>query len=274
VLIGVETMMDAQSHRRPAPRPNSLTVLGRAILLIEEVSMAARPLGVTELSRRTGIPKTTTHRLLEVLLLNRLFARDEGGIVLGPGLRRLAQLAHDRTSDELQHLLAPYLLELYERTGEVVTLGVLDNEEVVILQTVRGHQHHRLIPALDRLPVHCTAIGKLLLAHLDTLPERDDDRLTAYTPATVTSWSALVAQLPAIRAEGMAICADEYLTGVTDVAAAIVGRDGRIAGLGRMHHTGTSDGATNQIHRQIAMTASTALLRHVPPRQRQQPADS
>lgn len=253
--------MNAGKPPESGPRAHSLELLGRAIALIEEVSVAHEPLGVTALARRTGIPKATTHRLLAILLAHRLLARQAGGFGLGQATRRLARLAQNRATGQLRHVLMPYLVELYERTGDVAILGVLDIDTVVILEAVRGHRHERAMPPLDRIPAHCSAIGKLLLAHRRTQTPPGEDRLTPCTPRSVTSWAALAAEFPGIRARGFAICQGEFMPYVTESALPLIGRDGPVAGLARMHYAGPPNEAAAATHRRIAIAASIALRR-------------
>jgi DNA-binding IclR family transcriptional regulator len=247
------------------PQAYSVVMFGRLLALIEEVSLASGPLGVTALSRRTGIPKATTHRLLAVLQAHEMVTRRREGFELGPRVRRMARLAHDRSSVDLRHLMMPYLIELHEITGDVVILGMLDGGSVVILETVRGHQHRNRVPILDRIPAHCSAIGKLLMAQRLSLPPPPDDRLPPCTPRSVTSWAALTAELPAIRARGFVVSHGEYLPHVTEDAMLLVGRDGVMAGLGRMRPSGPPDDAAMAAQRRIASTASAALRRMIPP---------
>jgi IclR family transcriptional regulator, KDG regulon repressor len=242
----------------------SVVMFGRLLAIIDEVSLASGPLGVTALSRRTGIPKATTHRLLAVLQAHEMVTRQREGFELGPGVRRMARLAHDRSTMDLRHLLMPYLVELYELTGDVVTLGLLDGGSVVILETVRGHQHRNRVPILDRIPAHCSAIGKLLLAHRLSLAPPQDDRLPPCTARSVTSWTALTAELPEIRARGFVVSHGEFLPHVSEDAMLLVGREGVMAGLGRMRPTGPPDDAAVAAHRRIASAASAALRRMVP----------
>jgi IclR family KDG regulon transcriptional repressor len=257
--------MNAGKPTESGPRAHSLELLGRAIALIEEVSVAHEPLGVTALARRTGIPKATTHRLLAILLAHRLLARQAGGFGLGQATRRLARLASDRTTPQLRHLLMPYLVELYERTGDMAILGVLDVDTVVILEAVHGHRHERAVPPLDRIPAHCSAIGKLLLAHRRTQAPPGEDRLTPCTSRSVTSWAALAAEFPGIRARGFATCHSELMPHLTESALPLIGRDGTVAGLGRIHHSRPPDEAAAATHRRIAIAASAALRRATVP---------
>jgi DNA-binding IclR family transcriptional regulator len=249
-------------------------MLARAIRLLEQVSETGAPAGVSALARKTGIPKTTTYRLLENLAQQDLLIRQSGGYVIGTRMRKLGRLIHDRLSDDLLDLLRPYLVELYARTGEVVTLGVLDSADMVILETVRGLRHSGMAKPPDRTPAHCSAIGKLLMANADLAAMGiAGAELTACTTHSISDWSRLAAELRRIHQRGVAISRQEHVIGVIDVAMPIIGRTGPIAGIALSRPI---DAAANPkayaAHRQILMAASAAIrtLRQ-PPRQEVSP---
>jgi len=239
----------------------SMDLLGRAIAVLEAVSTSGTPPGVSVLARQLGLPKSTTHRLLRILARHELVSHGPGGYLPGPGMRRLAQLAHDRTADHIRHTLMPYLVDLYERTGDVVALGVLNGAEVVILEYVRGLRHDSPVPPAGGLPAHCSAIGKLLLAvGGEDAVQRLPATLKPSTPWSVTDRSVLAGQLPGIRRQGMAVCSEEYLPGVLEVAMPVFDGDRPVAGLSRLRPVGmVPTPADTTLHRQVALAASAAL---------------
>jgi DNA-binding IclR family transcriptional regulator len=239
----------------------SMDLLGRAIAVLEVVSTGGAPHGVSALARQLGLPKSTTHRLLRILTRHELVTHGPDGYVPGPGMRRLARLAHDRTADHIRHTLMPYLVDLYERTGDVVALGILNGPEVVILEYVRGLRHDSPVPPSSELPAHCSAIGKLLLAvGGEDAIQRLPATLKPATPWSVTNRAVLAGQLPGIRRQGMAVCSQEYLPGLLDVAMPVFDGDSPVAGLSRMRPVGTvPTPADTTIHRQVALAASAAL---------------
>jgi DNA-binding IclR family transcriptional regulator len=111
----------------------------------------------------------------------------------------------------------PYLVELCQRTSYPASLGVLDGTDVVYLDHVRSHHrtHDRDLdlPVGSRAPAYCTAIGKLLLAHLPEPEQRDlitQLRLIKHGPNTVTSKKALRAELAVIVLAGFAVEDEEF----------------------------------------------------------------
>lgn len=215
--------------------PDSIRMLGRAIAIIEQIATTPDPMGVSHLARRTGIPKTSVHRLLTVLASHDLVAPGSDGFVLGPAMRSLIELVHDRSGEDLRHLMMPYLVELHQRTGDVVMLGVLDQDVVVVLETVYGHHNAASAPPVHQLPADRSAMGILLLRHRRQPPAYPDP---------------------------FAICHQECRPGLTDVAIPLVGRAGVVAALGRVRPSADPGAGNTDVHRQIAIAASAALRSH------------
>src|SRR5581483_3407801 len=125
----------------------------------------------------------------------------------GTGLR---EHAHDDLED------------LCQRTGVTVSLAVLDGPEILLLERLRGTRralHHADpgIAAGSRLPAHCTAAGKLLLAHLPEPVQREllgELVLERHGPHTVKSKNALRRELAHVRDEGLAVDDQEYAEGL------------------------------------------------------------
>jgi IclR family KDG regulon transcriptional repressor len=244
---------------------SSLVMFGRAMAIIEAVSASRTPVGVSALGRRTSIPKTTTHRLLEILATYGMVERQGPGFVPGPGLRNLARDAAGPGVDELRVLLMPYLVELYEQTGDVVTLGVLDGPDVVVVEVLRGRRHAPLVAPETRIPAHCSAIGKLLLAGQHHVSAAlDPARLTACTPHSITTRPALDADLRRIRALGMATAHEEHLLGVVELALPVSDGEGPVAGIARSRPAADpfDDDRSLTAHRAITSAASSAVRHH------------
>jgi DNA-binding IclR family transcriptional regulator len=132
---------------------------------------------------------------------------------------------------------------------------------MVILETVRGLRHAGMAGPVSRTPAHCSAIGKLLMAHCADLEamRATGMALTACTMHTITDWPRLAAELGRIRRQGVAVSHQEHVLGVIDIAMPIVGRRGPIAGVALSR---TVDSAATQeahaVHRQIVLAASAA----------------
>jgi DNA-binding IclR family transcriptional regulator len=252
----------ARTWEQDSPHAYSLELLARAITVLEYIGSADTSVGVSVLARKTGIPKTTTYRMLENLARQDMLSRRPDGYVIGSRMRELANLVHDWLPGSVRDQLRPYLVELYTRTGQVVTLGVLDEAEMVTLETVCGLGHASLAAPASRTPAHCSAIGKLLMAHHADLTamRAGGAGLNACTVHTITDWTRLAAELSRIRRQGVAISHQEHVLGVIEVAMPIVGRHGPIAGVALSRAVDARiTQETYATHRQIILAASAAL---------------
>ncbi|OKI02295.1 hypothetical protein A6A06_14670 [Streptomyces sp. CB02923] len=152
--------------------------------LLDLVADAREPASLSDLARGAGLPKSTTHRLLLGLREHGLVRRDGRGYQLGA---RLA--AADPLPACVQHLLHPYLVQLHHMTGLVVVLGVLRQDQCVILDAVFRPGQEQMSPVRgERSPAHHTALGVVSLAYRasDTSPSditHDQRRKVAETGA-------------------------------------------------------------------------------------------
>lgn len=210
--------------------------LSKAVAVLEVVVGQDRPLAPSDIAERVGLPRQTVHRVLGQLESNGLLRREptRERFVAGPRLSRLA-LDVLRSS----HYAAPIraiLQDLVGRIGETCNIGVLDGGEAVYMDRVECDWPLRLqLQAGSRRPIHASAIGKLLLAHL---PSRSRRRILASAPLvrftrnTIVDPEALEADMAAIRSQGYALNDQGGIDGVVGLAVPVRDCDGRIvAGL-------------------------------------------
>jgi DNA-binding IclR family transcriptional regulator len=205
----------------------SLGAVEKAMMVLAEVIADGRPIGLAELTRRTGLAKPTVHRLIATLRAYRMIEQHDGKYLPGQRLAEFGQPTAGSYLGLLKRLATPHLVELYQATGQTVSLGVLAGDEVRYLQRICDYRSVRTPShCCDRAPARRTAIGKALLAYQDVPPHIRDDRSTPpVTPATITSPAALAAELHRVRRTGIAHNREEYVKGVVCVAAPVaVGR--------------------------------------------------
>ncbi len=192
------------------------------MLILHSFRLDDSVLGFAELRRRTGLPKGTLHRTLADMTEARLLDRTDVGYRLGGHLFELGMRASVERS--LIEVATPFMEDLYVRTGETVHLGVLDGADVVYLSKIGGHRQAAAPSRIGgRMPLHCTAIGKTLLAFSDGAL-RDDvlsRPLQQRTRHTVVAPGTLRIQLDRIRNDGVAYEFEESAAGVVCVGAAI-----------------------------------------------------
>jgi IclR family KDG regulon transcriptional repressor len=220
----IRTAIDAQAESPGA--------VAKSMLVLDTLPGDGTSIGVSEVARRTGLPKTTVHRILGLLADLELAEQDQhkAGYRLGPRIVDLVRETPCMRTARLRDRLLPYLLDLHRLTEEAVHLGVLRDHGVLVLERLYGHRSAVLpVRAGTVLPAHCTALGKALLAHAD---DAGRDRwntpsLTSYTPRTLRTGEALSRELQMVRTRGYALDRGEYRPDVVCLSAPIWGR-GRI----------------------------------------------
>ncbi|MFC8419881.1 IclR family transcriptional regulator [Streptomyces sp. NPDC057236] len=173
------------------------SVLGKAHLLLGAFASGVTCLGLTELSRRSGVPKATAHRLGSELVRLGYLARTAKGYQLGWRIFELGQLVPGPAS--LRTVARPALLDLRAVTQAVIHLAVPQGTDCVYLERLAGRREAALVSLVgSRVPGLLTASGRLFLAY------GDDEKavLAAPAPATTDGTPAFgPSDVPALRAE-------------------------------------------------------------------------
>lgn len=212
------------------------SALFKAMAVLEAVIRQNRPVGLPDLSAELGLPRQTVHRVLQQLeaegLLQRDLSRDR--FFIGPRLTRLALDALEAANHTGP--TRAVLKALVDEIGETCNIGVLDGREVIYIERVECDWPLRLqLKAGSRVPVHCTSIGKLLLAY-QSRPVRQRTIAAAplerFTEHTITDPEILDAAFGEIRKLGYATNQEEYNAGIVSLAVPIKNAEGRaVAGL-------------------------------------------
>lgn len=207
--------------------------LERAVEVLEAFQVDDHGLRFAQLQDRTGMPKATLHRLLTELVRLRLLELRSGNYSLGGRLFELGMRASLERG--LLEVATPFLQDLYERTHEIVHLGVREGVEVVYVAKLGGHRQARVPSRLGgRMPLHATAIGKALLTYApDAIRQQVlDAPLGRIAPRTITAPGMLRKQLAEILTTGVAYEYEESSVGTVCVAAPVVtGPDDVIAAV-------------------------------------------
>ncbi|WP_433872963.1 IclR family transcriptional regulator [Saccharopolyspora sp. CA-218241] len=205
----------------------------RMTLILDAFEGRSARLGLEDVARRTRLPRSTTHRILDQLVRLRWLERTSFGY--GLGQRVLGIGGRDGSYAEIRSVAAPLLHELQMRTGMVVHLAVLDGTDVYYLDKVGG-RFAASVPSRvgGRAPAHSTALGKAMLAWL--APEAVEDRLggavARLTERTIGDLSTLHQELNRIRRRhGLAFERGECAAGISCVAAAVRGPEEPLASV-------------------------------------------
>jgi IclR family acetate operon transcriptional repressor len=200
--------------------------------LLEVLAREGRPLTLAEAVAASGWPKPTVHRLLAQLEAGELLQREPDGRRYAPAARllRLAEAAlAGSTQQGVRHAV---LRQLVADVGESCNYTALSGAEVVYLDRIESAFPLQLnLRPGTRVPVHCSASGKLLLAQLPAAQRNallEGLPLTRYTATTLSTREALEAEFRRIRKEGYAVDAEEFVEGLVCVAVPVRGPDGRL----------------------------------------------
>jgi DNA-binding IclR family transcriptional regulator len=203
---------------------HSLSVLGKAQLLFAAFNGARTTLGLTELSRLSGVPKASAYRLAQELVRLNFLERVAGGYQLGWRMFELGQLVPGPA--RLRRIARPTLNDLHAVTKAVIHLAVPDGEHSFYLERFAGRRQAYVLGSVsDRFPQCFTASGKLFLAR-----SHDSDRIIKMlergefkrpTNKSVMSADVLRGQLEAVRERGWSVEREECLEGYKTYAVPI-----------------------------------------------------
>ena len=224
---GIEPAWSIPSLREPRYSQS----LERGLAILGCFTPKRPVLGIADIADELGMSRSTTHRyVITLVALGYLEQGASRKYRLGLRVTDLGMSALNSTG--LREHAHPYLEELRQRTSYTASLAVLDGPEILYVDRVRTFRRARGGIDLDlrpgsRLPAYCTALGKLLLAALPELQQREllaEMKLTRRAPKTIVSKRALREQLQVISQAGFASQQDELAPGVQAIAAPV--RDG------------------------------------------------
>ncbi|KRC66105.1 hypothetical protein ASE12_15880 [Aeromicrobium sp. Root236] len=207
---------------------SGLRSVDRVCDILEALAASRGGDSLTAISKRCHLAKGSTHRYLTALEARGYVERSPDGTLyrLGRGLK-LLQVSH---LESLTERSVHHLEKLRDQYGYTANLGLLENDSVVYLAIVESAASMRIASRPgDREPLHCTALGKALLA---TMPEDQADQLiahidlTARTDRTITKRSVLKSDVQQSRLRGYAIDDCENEVGGRCVAVALPGDSG------------------------------------------------
>jgi len=211
--------------------PGGVRVLHKTLDILETIKATESGFRLADLSRKVELPKATVYRILMTL-------EGRGYLDRGPdGAYRMAKKLFDLQRTEpleqvLNRVAQPLMERLVAASKETVNLGILDAGEVVVINTVESPQAVRMTSKIgNRRLLHSTALGKVLLAGL---PDKEVSRLTRIkglpklTDQTLTSRSAVVAEVQKVRQQGWALDNQENELDGRCIGAPVLGADGRV----------------------------------------------
>jgi IclR family acetate operon transcriptional repressor len=261
----------------------------RAFAVIELIANAEVPLSLDAITQRCRLPKPTVFRILGLLVRGGYVWRVpiEKRYAIGPRLSALALQVQMNFPERAQwHAV---LVRLVDEIGETCNFTMQDGNQVVYLDRVETSSPVRLhMDTGSRVPLHCTASGKLFLSQLTPAQVRlllGKAPLRRYTSRTITSLEILERELRKIRAEGVGTDVGEYLEGSVCLAVPVMDGRGRICAAVAVHgpaprmslrrsiqHLPALRGAAKALAATMAPWAGGAGAAHKYPRPKARPA--
>lgn len=227
--------MEQNSQKENKQFQYSINSVENAFALLEVLAEYKKELGLTELCKKTSLPKGTVHRLLATLKkLNYITQNSQNHkYFLTFKFFKLTNALNDKIS--LGQII-PYLQELSQRFNEAVNLAILDKDEIIYLYSIGSNNTLRLdLKIGSHQPAYCAALGRVLLANMsesalnDYLNRID---LKAYTPHTITNKDHLKRELQVVKQQGYSLVSEEYMLGVSCIAVPMKDYLGKVcAGL-------------------------------------------
>ena len=227
----VDTANTDPAVTRPPRDATGVRALARGIDILRLFGTRGPDLSQTEIAEALGLPIPTVHRLVATLEQRGYLTRDPRSRRFRLGLEILRLLAPLMEGMHAPALAREHLRALAYETGETVNLATLDGSEVVYLM---GYSGERLLTAQTsvglRLPAHCTALGKCLLASVgDEVASRllGPGPYPRRTPRTLVTWGQLREALEGVRRDGVAVSNEEFEIGLVSFAVPLAGpKDG------------------------------------------------
>lgn len=208
--------------------------LGRAFGLLEAIADSAEGIGLTQLSRKTGLNSSTVFHLLKTMVgLGYIRQAEESKrYFIGSTLFCLAAAA--RSEVQLVNVADRILRELAVKTGNSTLFGMRSGEEMIVVAKAEGNGAFQISDRVGGVrPSHCTGMGKVMLAAMsqDKLEQRlANYELKAFTSNTITERARLLQELTEVRRSGLAFDDAEFHPELRCVAAAVRDFTGQVIG--------------------------------------------
>jgi DNA-binding IclR family transcriptional regulator len=213
----------------PGEAVRGKSVISKAISVLEAFSTSASQLSLKQLAESTGLPQSTAYRLAtELVAWGGLERVQGGGYRIGFRLVEIAAPAMRRES--LRDVALPLMQDLFNATHENVHLAILDGTEALYVETITGRDSASLVSkSSERLPLHATGVGKVLLAFGpdELLADVLASGLTRYTAYTIMLPVQLRRTVVKVRCDGVAFAHEELSIGSGSVAAPVMASPGR-----------------------------------------------
>lgn len=199
-----------------------MSIFGRATTILNIVAEGRGQLTLTDLSNRSGMPRSTVHRIVQELEREYFVIRQSpsSGYSLGPGVLKFGMNSHL----QLVAGMRPILTALAQAVNENVELAVFSGREIVVVDQVVSTARLQAVSQIGKsFSLHGSCIGKVLLAELPDERVREilPATLTRHTRKTITDPDAFLTELDEVRRTGIAFDREEHDLGISAVATCV-----------------------------------------------------
>lgn len=208
--------------------------LERAFALLEAIADSPEGIGLTQLSRKTGLNSSTVFHLLKTMMLLGYIRQVEDTKRYFVGTTLFCIAAAARSEVRIVNVADRIIRELAVSTGNTAVFGMRSGDEIVVVAKAEGNGAFQISDRVGGMrPSHCTGMGKVMLAamteenlrrHLETY------ELKAYTPNTITERGRLLQELEEVRRSGLAFDDAEFHPELRCVAAPVRDFTGQVIG--------------------------------------------
>jgi IclR family KDG regulon transcriptional repressor len=239
----------------------------RALTIIKLVSQKREGIGVTDLASIIGLNKSSIFKLLSTLVNHGFIEQDPETKKYRLGYIYLELSSILLESIDLRSQAKPFLKQLEDLTNEVIHLVIYDSGEVVYIEKLEGTETLRTHSKVgNRAPVHCTSVGKAILAYLpqqEVLDILDKKGLERHTDKTITETDLFLQELQKTRKLGIAVEIEENEEGITCIAAPIFDHKGEICAAVSISAPSTrmTENRVEELRPLITMTGNSISMR-------------
>lgn len=199
---------------------------------ILEIFLNHEELSVAELSKLSGLNKSTIHRIASYLVKKGYLKQAEKRGKYSLGTKFLDFSAAIKERVKIREIVTRYLIDLKQTVEESCGLVIWDGQEATLIDTIAYNSALRASPGeVSRLPLHATSAGKIFLSNMTTEQLEkylDAKSLEQYTPKTITDKILLRKELILVKQEGLAYDTDEHIIGISSIGTGIKDIDGNI----------------------------------------------
>jgi len=188
----------------------------------------------TDIVKQSKFAKSTAHRILSLLVEERLIHYDDQAGAYRMGLKVVDWASRSLNNFDLPQAASAEMEQLLTKTEQHVSLSILEGTEVVYVRSIDGHKSMPVMPTIgSRRSAHCTAAGKAIVAYLNETSQNtllDDLSYSAITEFTISNRKDFETELETVKARGFAFSDREETVQIYSIAAPVLDHQGRVAG--------------------------------------------